>query len=160
RGQPRLSTTNTQVMAGDKPAQVVGRHAAIAIADWDGDGKWDILSGTEMGGVVWFRNVGTRTAPPFDAEQSLIPKHSGNGYPEVVESGSEPEPGYRTQVAATDYDRDGKIDLLVGDFRTTKTLRPDLTAEERAEWTKEFGELEAAHQSIRDGMKALITEFD
>jgi hypothetical protein len=46
------------------PANVNGR---IDIADWDGDGKLDLLTGEFEGYVTWYRNTGTASAPAFGA---------------------------------------------------------------------------------------------
>ena len=52
----------TPVEAAGKPIRVKG-DAAPVVADWDGDGKPDLLVGAEDGSVVWHRNVGARGAP-------------------------------------------------------------------------------------------------
>src|SRR5437588_783672 len=45
--------------AGNEPIKLAGGDAGPTVADWDGDGKFDLLVGTGGGGVFWFRNTGT-----------------------------------------------------------------------------------------------------
>jgi hypothetical protein len=155
RSKPVLAATNTNVMVDDAELKVPDGHAAPAVADWDGDGLWDILAGSANGGVYWYRNTGTADAPAFGSEQVLVPKHEGSGYSEMRESGAEPQPGIRTQIAATDFNGDEKTDLLVGDFQSTITLRPDLTPAELAEFARnqdEVATIVAASIAARDAM--------
>ena len=51
---------------------VPGDHLIPAVADWDGDGRFDVLSGSGSGGVYWFRNVGKKGAPKFEAAKALL----------------------------------------------------------------------------------------
>lgn len=159
RERPLLSATNLQVMTSDAKLEVPGKHAAPAVTDWDGDERWDILSGSEDGGVYWFRNVGPPESPKFAEAELLLPKHEGSGYGELMEPAAEPIPGIRTQIAATDYNHDGKTDLLVGDFRTTITIRGDLSDEERTEFERIQQEREALFKESRDAMDKLQKSF-
>jgi hypothetical protein len=110
------------------PVQVSG-DAGPFTADWDGDGDLDLLVGSGDGSVVLFRNAGAlppRLGPP---EQLVPPSSSGYG----DKAPTEPMPGHRTKVCAADWNGDGRLDLLVGDFATQKAVRPEPTPEERAE---------------------------
>ena len=42
-------------------------HANPVIVDWDGDGRWDIVTGSADGGVYCYRNTGQSGKPRFDA---------------------------------------------------------------------------------------------
>jgi hypothetical protein len=160
RTQPILSAANLQVMTGDKPLTVPDRHAAISVADWDADGRWDILSGSELGAVYWYRNVGTAESPDFEAERVLLPKAYDEGYIELDKPDAPPRRGVRTQVFATDYNQDGKADLLVGDFRTSKKLRAGLTSEDRAKVTEIHESLKSLHDARRAALADLQKAFD
>ena len=83
--------------------------------------------------VYWFRNVGKPGRPEFAAAVELVPKHEGIGYAEFLDAGEEPGPGIRSQIAVADYNGDGKLDLLLGDFCTYLEPRADLTEKERVE---------------------------
>lgn len=156
RTKPEYSTVNEWVMVGAKRLRVPGgEHANPVIADWDGDGRWDIITGAADGGVYWYRNAGTKGHPVFEPPVALVPKHEGIGYSEVLDSGQEPRPGIRSQIAVVDYDGDGKLDIVLGDFCTNLQLKKDLTPDQR----KAFDSLRARHdkstKGLRDAMDAL-----
>jgi hypothetical protein len=130
RTKPAYSTRNEWVKVGSKPLRVPGgEHANPVIVDWDGDGRWDIVTGAADGGVYWYRNAGRRGHPEFEAPITLVARHEGSGYGELLEPGQAPKPGIRSQIAVTDYDGDGKLDVLLGDFCTDMHVRKDLTPE-------------------------------
>ncbi len=111
--KPAFATESILLMKGSVPLEVPGRDVIPKIADWDGDGHFDILSGSGDGGVYWLRNLGTKGAPAFASPQEIVrPKNSAS---DAVKPNW---PGERTQVCATDYDGDGDLDLLVGDYHS------------------------------------------
>ena len=131
RTSPAFAVRNEWVQVGLKPLRVSG-HASPVATDWDGDGLWDLVVGAYDGGVYWYRNAGRRGHPAFDRPVALVPKHvGGDGYSELLEAGQDPKPGFRSQVAVADYDGDGKLDLLLGDFSRILHLKPNLTSAER-----------------------------
>lgn len=132
RTKPAYATRNEWVNVGGRRLRVPGgAHANPVIADWDGDGRWDIISGSADGGVYWYRNIGSRSSPQFEAPVALLAKHEGMGYSELLDPAEQPRPGIRSQIAVVDCDGDGKLDVLLGDFCTNLHLRKDLTATER-----------------------------
>jgi hypothetical protein len=160
RTEPEFASTNFKVRAEGKDVQVPDGHAAPVVVDWDGDGRWDILCGCARGSVYFYRNIGTRAAPKFAAPVTLVEEHQGTGYSEFRELGQEPVPGIRSQIAAVDYDRDGRVDLLLGDFCTTLTPKAGLTATQRSEITAIFkrqAEIAKVHKAI---FAALVKEFE
>ncbi|MHA7066630.1 Ig-like domain-containing protein, partial [Azospirillum argentinense] len=76
--------------------------ASPSIADLDGDGDLDILVGSQGGDTLFYRNVGTATAPSFTLV-GTNPFGLGN-------SGGQASP---TMV---DIDGDGDLDILVGNI--------------------------------------------
>lgn len=119
------------VQAADKDLEVDG-DAGPAVADWDGDGRWDLLVGADDGSVRWFRNVGTASAPEFAAGTILVEGAGWNGA--TIAAGTVPtHPGVRVKPATADWNRDGLLDLLVGDFVQQKRPEPVLNDEQRAE---------------------------
>jgi hypothetical protein len=160
RTQPSYATGNEWVKVGAKPLRVPGgEHASPVIADWDGDGRWDIVTGAADGGAYWYRNVGRRGGPEFAPPVALVPKHDGIGYGEILQPGGDPRPGIRSQVAVTDYDGDGKLDLLLGDFCTYLHIRGDLTPDQRRAFDQASREYDAAVRFLRDSLDAVRERY-
>jgi hypothetical protein len=123
---PVFAADNIEIKAGGKPLKV-SSHMCPLVADWDGDGLWDLLAGSDDGSVTFFRNDGSKNAPTFEAGQVLVPQHEGNGYHKIFFDEGNVVPGIRSQIDVVDYNGDGKQDLLLGDFYTSYALRSDLS---------------------------------
>jgi FG-GAP-like repeat len=113
-----------------KPIQVAG-DAGPVVADWDRDGKPDLIVGSDDGDVVWFPNIGTTKAPKLGPARTLVPKS-------VAAVGSRPAPGpgewgTRVKPCVVDWDGDGKLDLLIGDYGSSFQGKPAQTPKEKAE---------------------------
>jgi hypothetical protein len=93
-------------------------------ADFDGDGDLDLLCGEFLDGFTYFENIGTRQEPVYAAGRRL---QSPDGSPLVMDL-------QMIVPIAFDWDRDGDIDLIVGDedgrvalIENTGKLAPDGT---------------------------------
>lgn len=81
------------------------------VADWDGDGKKDLLVGTESKGILFYRNIGTVKEPRLDRGKPLALKVPGGE-------------SIRWRIDLADWNNDGKIDILLGNtYTVTRTVR-------------------------------------
>jgi len=78
------------------------------VIDWDGDGKKDLLAGSESPKIYFYRNIGTDKNPQLARGKVLELK--GPGF----------DDGYRCRLDVTDWNNDGKLDILVGNFYSVK----------------------------------------
>ena len=125
---PRFGKPVALVAAG-KPIQVAG-DAAPVVADWDGDGKPDLIVGSEDGSVVWYRNVGTRKEPALAAAKTLVGKS-----PLDRQDGDRRKGAWGTRVkpCVVDWHGTGRLDLLLGDCGGYFEGKPAVTKGEKAE---------------------------
>jgi len=158
---PRFASENIAVEAGGVPLKVKA-HLCPVVADWDGDGLWDIIAGSDDGSVTWFRNVGQKKSPAFPAGEILVKPHEGNGfngYNLALWKKDDVIPGIRSQPEVVDFNGDGKLDLLVGDFYTAYDFRDDLSDAEQQQVKKLIEEAKSGGSVMADKMKALQEDF-
>ena len=134
------------------PVKVEG-DAGPFVIDWDGDGDHDLLVGAGDGSVVLFRNAAAKGRPPALGlpEQLIPPGHVGYGR----DVPAEPRRGHRSKICPVDWNGDGRLDLLVGDYTTQKPDLPEPTAEERAEHDR----LRKERESLRQEYSSLIDKL-
>jgi hypothetical protein len=159
--QHKFATENINVEIDGEPLKVE-RHCCPVVADWNADGAWDIITGSEDGSVMWFRNVGEKAKPKFAQGVTLVPKHKSEsieGYNIVRWRDDQLCPGIRSQVEVVDYNGDGKLDLLVGDFFTAYHFKPNLTREQKEQVTDLLASDHANTLELRAQMDALRKEF-
>ncbi|QDU51280.1 FG-GAP repeat domain-containing protein [Gimesia panareensis] len=150
-----FAAENQIVQAGEKPLKVEA-HCCPVVADWNEDGLWDLLAGCEKGGVTWFQNVGTKTAPVFAEGKTLVENNQQDAYDQMIVWEEEDFiPAVRSQIEVVDYNQDGKLDLLLGDFRTTFDFRKGLTAKEKQQVEELQDQFKAATEPFVSKLKAL-----
>ena len=108
---------------------ISGSNAAYT--DWDGDGKRDLVVGSERGRILWHRNVGADNKPQFTSARQLL---KDPGFEKIKEGDVPKVHGSRAKVTIIDYDNDGLRDILLGDFTScTYNTRAALTKKEKKE---------------------------
>jgi hypothetical protein len=143
-GKPR------RLEAAGQPIKVNGDAAPVA-ADWDANGRLDLIVGAEDGSVVWYRNVGTAREPKLEAARTLVGKSpvGWNG-----DDRRRPgEWGRRVKPCVVDWDGDGRLDLLLGDVCGGFLAKPSQTEQEKAEERKANDQLPALRRRWADAFR-------
>jgi hypothetical protein len=81
-----------------------GSRAAPELSDWNGDGRRDLLVGSMDGTVRIYENRGTDAEPLFEA--AVLLQAGGRDF----------TAGSRSAPRVYDWNRDGLMDLLIGEF--------------------------------------------
>ena len=79
----------------------VGGASNPVFYDFDGDGDYDLISGSQMGEIKFYRNTGTAYAPAWQADNSYFASIDHSIY---------------SAVTVGDVDADGLPDVIVGDL--------------------------------------------
>ena len=95
--------TPSLLKAGGKPIDVFGKPAPN-FADFDGDGDLDLVCGEFLDKFTYFENTGSRQKPLYAAGRRLL----WRGRPLAMQL-------QMIVPSAIDWDRDGDVDLVVGD---------------------------------------------
>ncbi len=113
-----------RIMAGENgsiqgPAEAKWGYTTFTVADWDGDGRPDLVLNSILGEVVWYRNIGTRRAPRLAAAQPVLVEWEG-AQPTLAWGWKKPSgkallTQWRTTPLAVDWNKDGLTDLVMLD---------------------------------------------
>jgi len=101
------------------PCEAKWGYTTLSVADWDHDGRLDLVVNSIWGRIVWYRNIGTRQDPrlaPAEPIQvhwpAVPPKPAWNWWdPEANELVTQ----WRTTPVVVDWDDDGLNDLVMLD---------------------------------------------
>lgn len=144
----RFGPAKKLTLADAKPVHVP-MNAAPVVADWDGDGRLDLIVGAEDGSVVWFRNIGTKKEAKLEAARELVPKSP-------TPQGYDPKPGewgQRAKPSVIDWDGDGRLDLLVGDHNGYFKGKPTQSADETVAEKEANDEMPKLRQAWASALK-------
>ncbi len=150
-----------------------GEHsdAAPVVVDWDGDGKDDLLVGAGDGSVSFYRNIGSVTNRKFSTGRCIVPKSPiGWGSDQIRNAG---DWGLRSKICVTDWNGDGKLDVLLGDLCGGFQGKPGQLASERQQeraaiealpnlqrqWAQCFRDYRALPQAQDTDAKSLLSEI-
>lgn len=114
-----------RILAGENgsiqgPCEAKWGYTTLSVADWDQDGRGDLIVNSILGKVVWYRNVGTARRPRLSAARP-VEVDWGRENPPVLAwgwmrpRGQELLTQWRTTPFAVDWDRDGRSDLVMLD---------------------------------------------
>jgi FG-GAP-like repeat len=115
------------LLAAGEPIRVERGDAAPGVADWDRDGDLDLVLGAQDGSVVWFQNLGStgllQLGPAVELISPLEWGQRGEGRPDK-----------RVKPALFDWNHDGWLDLVLGDYTVVAgpDTDPAVEAEARA----------------------------
>ncbi len=102
--KPDYAEDPVRLTAGGGEIDVYG-WPSPNFADFDNDGDLDLICGEFLDGFTFFENQGSRSKPVYAAGRRLLAE---NGKPLVMDL-------QMITPTAIDWDRDGDIDLVVGD---------------------------------------------
>ena len=122
-----------RIMAGSNgsiqgPCESKWGYTTQTVADWDHDGRPDIVVNSILGKIVWYRNIGTRKAPKLSASQPINVEWRAEqpalkwGW--MRPRGKELLTQWRTTPVVVDWNRDGLNDLLMLDHEGYLMLFP------------------------------------
>lgn len=113
-----------RIMAGENgsiqgPAERKWGYTVLSVADWDMDGRADIIINSIWGKIEWLRNRGGRDGLELDMPRPVMVDWQGEA-PKPSWNWWNPEEGtlatqWRTTPVATDWNGDGLTDLIVLD---------------------------------------------
>jgi hypothetical protein len=113
-GKPR------RLEADGKPIQVNMGYAHPVVADWDDDGKPDLIVGTGAGSVLWYKNIGASGEAKLAAPKVLVNESVLATNKNAVLN--EKQWGLRAKVAVVKWgDHKGGLDLIFGDAELIQT---------------------------------------
>lgn len=124
---PQLFTVEGQpirIMAGENgsiqgPAERKWGYTVVTVADWDGDGRLDLIVNSIYGQVEWFRNIGGKDRLALAPARPVRVKW-GKKACKPVWNWWEPQENtlvtqWRTTPVAIDWNEDGLMDLVMLD---------------------------------------------
>ena len=155
RSKPSFSTKRRTLVANGDPIDVPDGDSGPVVADWNRDGRDDLIVGAGDGSVWFYKNNSKAGAEPvYDAGIVLL-EASAMDWDKLPLHGGEPAgPGTRAKVDVVDYDGDGWLDLLVGGVQWMHQPAPDLDAEQ----TLLCARLKGDQKKLQNDLDKLVEE--
>lgn len=114
--------------------------------DWDGDKDLDIVSGNGKGGIYYAENIGDPKNPKWQAFIEWLPptvaKSTLRGRHSIQNTRHQLHPNIETTVYVTDYNNDGKLDILVGDKTILDSPLDGISDEQYAQKEIDYREMQ------------------
>ena len=159
REEPDFSKESIPVLAGGSLLKESGQANPV-VADWDGDGMDDLVVGSANGRISFYRNTGARGKPEFAKGEVLVPATGANkGSVQFRFPGEEVRPGGRTQICVTDYNGDGLLDIIAGDYATVMPMK-DVSEDEKNIIAKQVKRREVAELKQDSAQQSLYAKYE
>jgi hypothetical protein len=152
-------TAPRRLEAAGMPIQIASGESSPVAADWNADGRLDLISGSENGSVVWFQNIGTAGEPKLEAARMIIGESpfGWQGTPGPREW------GVRVRPCVVDYNGDRRLDLLIGDrcgYFQAKPTQSEAEKEQERRANDRLPELRTAWKTAFEEYQRLVASGD
>ena len=146
RSEPAYAAAE-QLLNNEEPLVVGESDLQPVVADWNGDGLHDLVVGTGSGRVLWLQNHGTQASATWKAAEVLLEAEDGEG-----------SRGEQAKVCVTDYNGDGLLDLLVGEFRLREVPPDEEEVRRKNELKDQQRELIEEYAVVRKTFRAVVRD--
>ncbi len=135
--------------------QIHAPDGGVCFGDFDGDGITDLVLGDDSSLKIYYvTEVGSldlgKAVSLVESKDPFEPKIASDLETLVL---AEPSLGSRIKPCVTDWNGDGKLDILAGDYTSVKPEAKELTEAEE----KDLSELKAKLDEVQE---AMFTEYD
>lgn len=152
--KPVFADENLLLQAVDKELMIPGGLTAAQPFDWDLDGDLDLICGSFQGGVYFVENTAKRGKPVALAK----PRKMLDGNIDL--GGEEPYASKDWYATPLDYDKDGKLDLLVGMQVNKPKKKKKLSDEEKEELAAAKKKMEELQQTMSKKYEEIQKELE
>ncbi len=129
RKKPVFKKGKPQPLLVSDERPIRSRFGSPWVADWNGDGRQDLLVGTWKGGVFWHENVGKKEDPELDPAERLVSDQ--RFHTKVPDSLGRVDQGQYLKICVVDWNHDGLLDLVVGESCLERDKVRSFTDDER-----------------------------